>query len=133
MQVIATKLQKLHNRAARVLTFSSYDTSADYLFKELGSKTLECQRQNGEAVMVYKSLNELAPDYLRSRLVDRSSVTNYQLRNIEASLAIPMPRTNFLKNSFSYSGAVLWNSFPVGLRQDKTLSEFRSGCSSFLS
>ena len=108
--------------------------SADYLFKELGWKNLECQRQKiGEAVMVYKSLNGLVPDHLRSRLVDLSSVTNYQLRNTVASLAIPMPRTNFLKNSFSYSGAVLWNSFPVGLRQAKTPSEFRSGCSSFLS
>ena len=121
-------------KSCRSGLFSSYDTSADYLFKELGWKNLECQRQKiGEAVMVYKSLNGLVPDHLRSRLVDLSSVTNYQLRNTEASLAIPMPRTNFLENSFSYSGAVLWTSFPVRLRQAKTLSEFRSCCSSFLS
>ena len=126
-KTLATKLQKLHKRAARVLTFSGYDTSADNLFKDLGWKNMELQRQIGEAVMVYKSLNGLAPDYLSSRLVDRSSATNYQLRNTEASLAIPLPRTNFLKNSFSYRGAVLWNSLPIGLRQVKTLSEFRSG------
>jgi hypothetical protein len=28
------KLQKLQNRAARVLTSSSYDTNADYLFEK---------------------------------------------------------------------------------------------------
>ena len=92
-KTLATKLQKLQNRAARVLTFSGYDISADNLFKVLGWKNLECQRQIGVAVMVYKSLNGLAPDYLSSRLVDRSSITNYQLRNTEASLAIPLPRT----------------------------------------
>ena len=132
-KTLAIKLQKLQNRAARVLTFSGYDISADNLFKVLGWKNLECQRQIGVAVMVYKFLNGLAPDYLSSRLVDRSSITNYQLRNTEASLAIPLPRTNFMKNSFCYRGAVLWNSLPIGLRQGKTPGEFRSGCSSFLS
>ena len=33
---LADKLQKLQNRAARVLTSSSYDTNADYLFDKLG-------------------------------------------------------------------------------------------------
>ena len=132
-KTLATKLQKLQNRAARVLTFSGYDISADNLFKDLGWKNLECQHQIGVAVMVYNSLNGLAPDDLSSRLVDRSSITNYQLRNTEASLAIPLPRTNFMKNSFCYRGAVIWNSLPIGLRQGKTLGEFRSGCSSFLS
>ena len=123
----------MQNRAARVLTFSGFDISADNLFKVLGWKNLECQRQIGVVVMVYKSLNGLASDYPSLRLVDHSSITNYQLRNTEASLAIPLQRTNFMKNSFCYRGAVLWNSLPIGLRQGKTLGEFRSGCSSFLS
>ena len=80
-KTLATKLQKLHKRAARVLTFSGYDTSADNLFKDLGWKNMELQRQIGEAVMVYKSLNGLAPDYLSSRLVDRSSVTQSEFRS----------------------------------------------------
>ena len=33
---LAEKLQKLQNRAARVLTFSTYDTNADHLFEILG-------------------------------------------------------------------------------------------------
>ena len=40
---------------------------------------------------------------------------------------IPKPRTNYLKNSFSYTGAVLWNSLPAGLRQAKTLESFKAG------
>ena len=132
-KTLADKLQKLQNRAARVLTFSSYDTNADRLFKELGWQKLQTQRQIQKAVMVYKSVNGLAPDYLRKKFVDRSSVSNYSLRDTESKLAIPFPRTNFLKNSFSYSGAVLWNSLPVELRQARTLNNFRSGCSSFFS
>ena len=67
--------------------------------------------------MVYKSLNGLAPEYMHSMFVDGDSVTPYSLRNTESKLAVPKPRTNYLKNSFSYSGAVLWNSLPIGLRQ----------------
>ena len=35
-----------------------------------------------------------------------------------------IPRTNFMKNSFSYSGAVLWNSLPCDMREAKSLSQF---------
>ena len=130
-KTLASKLQKLQNRAARVLTFSSYDTNADDLFELLGWKKLDCQRQIQKAVMVYKSLNGLAPDYLRSKFVDRSSVTSYSLRDTECKLTIPFPRTNYRKNSFSYNGAVLWNGLPNELRQAQTLSSFRAGCKRF--
>ncbi|CAH3191195.1 unnamed protein product, partial [Porites evermanni] len=59
-------LQKLQNRAARVLTFSGYDASADPLIEILGWQKLESQRSFHKAVMVYKSLNGLAPEYMRS-------------------------------------------------------------------
>ena len=38
--ILRTKLQKLHNRAARVLTFSDYDEDAGYLFELLWWKNL---------------------------------------------------------------------------------------------
>ena len=41
---------------------------------------------------------------------------------------LPFPRTNFMKkskNSFSYSGAVIWNSLPRDMREAKSLSQFK--------
>ena len=40
-------------------------------------------------------------------------------------LIVPFPRTNFMENSFSYSGAVLWNSLPCDMREAKSLSQFK--------
>ena len=40
----------LQNRAARVLTFSSYDANADSLFEDLGWENLETQRQIHKAI-----------------------------------------------------------------------------------
>ncbi len=57
-------MQKLQNRSARVLTFSDYDTNADGLLQDLGWENLETQRQIHQAIMVYKSINGLAPEYL---------------------------------------------------------------------
>ena len=41
---LADKLQKLQNRAARALTFSSYDADASQLFQNLNWKNLSTQR-----------------------------------------------------------------------------------------
>ena len=74
--------------------------------------------------MVFKSLNGLTPEYLSELFVNRSDVTEYLLRDSVNKLAVPLLRTNFLKNSFSYSGAVLSNSLPSDLRPAESLSDF---------
>ena len=125
-KILSDKLQRLQNRAVRVLTHSSYDADANLLLKELGWDNLETRRQKLKAEMVYKSLNGLAPNYLSSRFIQRSDViTSYNLRDSDNKLAIPLPRTNHYENSFAYSGAVLWNSLPSAARQATSLTNFR--------
>ena len=76
--------------------------------------------------MVFKPLNGLAPEYLSSTFIVRSNTTSYTFRESVNILTIPQPRTNYLRNSFRYSGVVLWNSFPETLRQAEYLSNFKS-------
>ena len=63
---LSNKLQKLQNRAARILTFSSYDSNTDRLFEQLNWRRVDTQRQIRVATMVYKSIHGLAPNYLGS-------------------------------------------------------------------
>ena len=109
---------------ARVLTFSSYDADANRFIQQLDWKDLSTQFQIQKALMVYKSLNDLAPEYLSSKFVKRNE-TRYSLRDSVNKLFVPFPRTNFMKNSFSYGGAVLWNSLPCNVRESKSLSQFK--------
>ena len=118
------RLQKLQNRAARVLTFSSYDADANRLIRQLDWKDLSTQFQIQKSIMVYKSLNGLVPEYLSSKFVKRNE-TRYSLRDSVNKLFVPFPRTNFMKNSFTYSGAVLWNSLPCHVREAESLSQFK--------
>ena len=84
---------------------------------------LNSQRQIQKALMVFKSLNGLVPEYLTSKFVPRN-VSNYALRDSANKLAVPFPRTNYMKNSFSYSGATLWNSLHHDTRESSSLDQF---------
>ena len=121
-----TKIQKLQNRAIRVLTFSNFDADAKSLMENLGWNDLSQQRQFQKALMVFKSLNNLAPEYLCSKFVYRNNVTSYILRDSVNKLAFPLPHTNYLKNIFGYNDAVLWDSLPANIRQAESLVEFRN-------
>jgi len=101
---LRNKVQKLQNRAARVLTYSNYDVDAVHLFKLLAWKNLTCLQQIQRATMVYRSLYGLAPNYLSSK---------FERREIAYDL------------SYSYSGAILWNSLPCNLREAESLGQFK--------
>ena len=87
------------------MTYSKYDIDAGHLFKLLGWKNLASQQQMQRVTMVYKSLHGLAPEYLSSKFERRE--TAYNLRDSENKLNVPLPSTNYYKNSFRYSGAIL--------------------------
>ena len=100
--------------------FLDNDADANCLFRQLNWKDLSTQFQMQKALMICKSFNNLVPGYLSSKFVKRYE-TGYSLRDSVNKVIVPFPRTNFTKNSFSYSGAVLWNS----MREAKSLSQFK--------
>ena len=62
----ATKTVKPCKTAARVISSSNFDVDVDSLFHKLSWKDLESKRQIQNALMVFKSLNGLVPEYLTS-------------------------------------------------------------------
>ena len=60
---------------------------------------------------------------------ERSRITYYTLRDTSDKLALPQPHTNYMKKSFSYSGAARWNSLPIEARRAHTLFQFKTYCS----
>ena len=97
---LSKNMQKLQNRAARIFTFCIQDTNVEHLFRKLRWRKLSAQREMQKAAIVFKSLYGLTPEYLSKLLVNRSDITEYLLRDSVNKLAVPLPRTNFLKNSF---------------------------------
>ena len=93
------------------------------MFELLRWKNLASQQQIKRAIMVYKSLHGLAPDFLCSKFERQE--TAYNLRDSENKLNVPLPRTNYYKNSFSSSGTTLSNRLPRDIRQAESLGLFK--------
>ena len=80
---LSDKLQKLQNRAARVITQSPFDTSSNLLLAMLRWEKLSLRRKKQKALIMYKTLIELAPDYLQCLFTERH-VNDYNLRTFAA-------------------------------------------------
>ena len=68
-------------------------------------------------------MNYLPSEYLRSLFSQHHSA--YNLRNSEGRLTLSKPSTNYLKRSFSYSGATLWNNLPKSLKNASFIGHFK--------
>ena len=68
---------------------------------------------------LYKIIN----DYTAPNL--KESQANYNLRNSYTDLALPKPRREFLKKSFKYSGAKLWNSLSREAKEAQSIHIFK--------
>ena len=74
--------------------------------------------------MGYNSLHGLAPEYLSQSKFERRE-TACNLRDSEKQLNATLPRTNYFKNSFSCSGAMLWSSLSCDVRVAESLRQFK--------
>ena len=126
----SSKLQKLQNRAARMIAECAYEISSSSLLEELNWYKLSLNRKKHKAILMYKTINKSVPQYLQDLFSLRSCP--YSLRDNENKLFVPKPRTDYLKRSFSYDGAVLWNSLPTQLRSAQSLSVFKRGLNNWL-
>ena len=120
---LCEKLQKLQNRAARVILQANCEVNSSLLLETLKWDQLSLRRRKHKAIMMFKSLNGLAPVYLQDLFSERH--TDYHLRDSFHKLNLPKPRTNYLKRSLGYSGAILWNSLPESIRAIRAIGQFK--------
>ena len=128
-ETLSCKLQKLQNRAARVIMRANYDASAG--LDALHWDNLSLRREKLKAGLMFKTLKENVPPYLQNMFSVRG--TSYSIRNSELRLNLPKQRTNYLKRSFCYSGALLWNSLPQDIRKLQAFAQFRKEIAEYCS
>ena len=119
------QLQKLQNRAARIITSSNFDTPSRPLIDQLGWKTIDELVASETKTMVFKSLHELAPQYLCDLFTRNSKSSSYVLRNSETDLRLPKKKSSNGQKCFSYRGAKAWNDLPPDTKQASSLNSFK--------
>ena len=101
---LATRLQKLQNRAGRVILRAAYDVSSEDVLKELGWSDLKTRRAKHKATQMFKISTGEAPNYLTDRFFKVEARNPYNVRNTELNINLPLPKTDFMKRSFLYAG-----------------------------
>ena len=111
---------------------ADYYTPSESMFNELHWEHLSDRNQYFKALMMYKSLHNLAPQYLTRKFKYVSDIHNCNTRQAAAGqLALP-PLTHgndieCFMNSFSYSGVKLWNSVdPPTVRNAQDVNSFKN-------
>ena len=124
---LSDRLQKLQNRAARVITGRKNEHGQSELaLNELNFKPLKERRTQFIANLMYKITHGLAPKKLIDIFQKTLSSQNYNLRGSATKLYLPKPKTEYLKKGFSYRGAKLWNGLSDEQRNIQSLSHFNS-------
>ena len=106
---LSDRLQKFQNWAARIITYLGYEHRSIDFLNDLGWETLGQRRKKQLAVCTYKSINKLVPVGLKSLFEPILQVHAYTLGGSSNNIFIRTPETDATRNSFCYSGAVLWN------------------------
>ena len=122
---LQNQLQRLQNRAARIITKRGYEFRSVDILKELDLPNLSLRRNNQLCTTMYQVNNNMVPDYLIDLFTKTSTLHNYQTRQAEFNFALPKPNTNFCKKSFSYRGAVAWNDLLPNIKNMGSLSTFK--------
>ena len=104
-KTLSDKLQRLQNRAARVITASSYDTRSEALRQQLCWDDLQTRRLKQVATMMFQVHHGLCPEYLTDMFIKCSQSTSYSLRSASNnSYFIPRPRCEYVKKALATEG-----------------------------
>ena len=118
---------RFQKRAARLILDKSIDTPSADLFAELRWMAFPERVKYQKAVLMYKTLHGQAPEYLANSFTFNSDIHQRQLRSSSMpQLYTPRPRTELFRKSFKYSGANIWNSLPIHIRNSDSVTNFKS-------
>ena len=122
-KTLSDRLQKLQDRAARIIMNFKNESRQSLLARNsLGWINLEERRVHIKAKLMYKSINNLAPERLSNLFQNSNTIYDYDLRGSSTRLCLPRPKTEFMKKSFN--GAYVWNHIPEDIRT----SAYKSFC-----
>ena len=120
------RLRKVLNAAARVTCLIPKFAHITPVLRELHWLPVKFRVEFKIALLVFKTLNGLAPQYLSELLVVKPR-TRYSLRSdSETLLVIPkVTRKTFGDRAFFHAGPTLWNALPSSHRNRRNIDSFK--------
>ena len=95
-------------------------TPSEQMFSELNWLSFPKRVKYHTWVMMFKVLNNMAPEYLRDLFKGVHETQGRSLHSVDKGLLnIPFCRTSYYSNSFTVTGAREWNALPL---EQKTIN-----------
>ena len=119
-----TKLQRVQNRLARIVTKSPPFTRSVPLLRSLHWLPVKFRILFKISLLTYKTIHEKQPVYLHSMLA--ASLPSHSLRsNKGISLSVPRVKTNSGARAFHSCAPSLWNNLPLSVRSAISVVAFK--------
>ena len=123
-----SKLQRLQNSAARLITYTPrycHITPVLYALHWLPVRFRICYKI---AVITFKAIHNLAPEYLRD-LINVRQCSRYNLRS-NNGIVLHDPSAKFKRTlgdrSFAAAAPKIWNNLPDYIRKEDNFNKFKS-------
>ena len=124
------RLSKLQKRAARIILHADFTAPSA---PKLCWLTVPNRIKYNKAVLTYRALNNMTPEYISNLLKPMSQAYALNLRSSNnGSLYVPKARTALYSGSFSCSAAKLWNALPQTIKIVGSLSSFKNNIKGIL-
>ena len=125
------KLQKLQNFAARVILGKSLYDHITPCLVQLHWLPIKFRVDYKIGLLVFKCLNGLAPPYLSEMIEIYTPSRNLRSSNLFLLKTKVTKYKTLGDRSFSYTAPTVWNSLPLELRQEKSISIFKKKLKTF--
>ena len=116
------RIEKIQERALRFV-YSDYTSTYSQLLEKSSSSTREVKRLRAICIEVYKSINNIGPNYVKNLFSQRQSAYS-----ASRPMDLCVPRVNqtiFGPKSFSYEAVKQWNSLPENVKRSTDLQTFK--------
>ena len=115
------KINRLHYRALRIVYDDDVSTFDQLLAMD---KSFCIHHQNIQRLLIeiYKALHDISGNSLKELFVKRESTTS-----LRSKPELVIPSVNSIlkgKNSLRYFGSIIWNSLPIEIRENHSISSF---------
>ena len=122
-QANTSKLQRVQNSLARLVTQNSYSSSSDALYN-LHWLPITRRIEFKIATLTYKTINSGSPSYLASLIQPYQPPRSLRSSDLHL-LATPRTRTVLGSRAFRVAAPTVWNSIQVHVRQAPSIDSFK--------
>ena len=119
------RLRRVHHKAARLITLTRLTDSIGPIMKDVHWLSVEYRAKFKALTLVYKSLHDTGPKYLRDMLVSDNKSRSLR-SHVKDLLFVPkklLPTVG--DRAFAVQGPTLWNTHPLGIHNSPSLDAFK--------